>query len=70
MGVSDVLSLLACFVTELLQYKLNKNCQIVIGIMFVFYLQLPHTMYSVCSGSPHKLAKLAFSTLATNLCEE
>ena len=28
--------------TELLQFKLNKSCQKVLGIMFVFYLQLPH----------------------------
>ena len=34
------MSLLACFVTELLlsQCKLNRSCQNVTGIMFVYYL--------------------------------
>ena len=38
--------ILACCVTEL-RSKLNKSCQKVIGIMVIFYLLLPYTMYAI-----------------------
>ena len=48
-GDSNFLNPLACFVTELLQYKLNKSCQKVTGIMFVFYIHATVT-YIVCTS--------------------
>ena len=46
-------SILACYVTKLLQCELNKNCQKVMGIMFVFYLLIQCTAAALLRHSVH-----------------